>query len=305
MRPLLLDAGQRHAAARLHLAALDREIDRGGILVAHHHLEPGAEDHVHRVGVDVGAGADAGRAGEQFALEHVLDRLEAGGVPRHRHQVGEAGRAEPDELAGVEAHAAAVDHLMGRDAVDHAADDGAVLGGLREHEVRHQHVAAARHVAHHDGRIAGDVPRQKSRHHAAGEIDRAADAAAGDDGDGLALVEVGDGSVCACALAGASASASSARSEAVRRKHRSTGEFVRCHFRLILPGDLPRAAGLRASSIGSKRGCQQLRVACGRLRRRCGPSTRSSTASWRCRRTPWPRRRARASGRGPSGCRRP
>ena len=69
---------------------------------------------------------------------------------------------------------------------------GAVLGGLREHVVRHQHVAAARHVAHDDGRIAGDVPRQESRHHAAGEIDRAADAAARDDGDGLALVEVGD-----------------------------------------------------------------------------------------------------------------
>src|SRR5688572_2424970 len=36
------------------------------------------------------------------------------------------------------------------------------------------------------------MPGQESRHHAAGEVDRSADAAAGDDGDGLALVERGD-----------------------------------------------------------------------------------------------------------------
>ena len=46
-------------------------------------------------------------AGGESQFEHVLDAGESRRVPGHGHEVGEAGRAEPLEPAGVKAYATA------------------------------------------------------------------------------------------------------------------------------------------------------------------------------------------------------
>ncbi len=177
--------------ARLHLAALHAEIDVLGGLVADHQLESGAEHVVHGGRNDGDARAGTGRAQHDLLLHGLLDGADAGGVPDQNHLVLRAGRAQPVELGGVEAHAASVQHLMQRHGVVDAGDGQAVLGRDVVHVVGGQHVAAARHVLHDQGRVAGDVAPHVARDHPRGEVVDPAHPGAGDDGDGLALVELG------------------------------------------------------------------------------------------------------------------
>src|SRR4051812_42787673 len=78
MRPLLLDASEAEAAARLHFAALNSEVYLGAAGIAEHHLELGAENDVHRIRIHIRARADTRRSGDQLALEHLLDGFETG-----------------------------------------------------------------------------------------------------------------------------------------------------------------------------------------------------------------------------------
>src|SRR5262249_56930951 len=97
---LLQHTGEARAGARLHLAALHGEIERRRAGIAHDDPVPSAEDHIHGVGINEGAGADAGRPGDQLAAHDVIHALEAGGVPDPAEPVAAAGRAQPVEAAG-------------------------------------------------------------------------------------------------------------------------------------------------------------------------------------------------------------
>ena len=191
MRRLRLDRGPAEPAHALHLAALDREVDLRRALVAAHDFELVAEHVIHQQREIDHGGAGRGGADDYFLGGELGDARNRHRVP-HEGDVGLAvGAAEPDQLRGVELRARHQER-RGRDAVDRDADDGAVLGPLREELVGHHHAAGGRLVLHDDNWIAGDMIADVARDNAREQVVAAACGRADHKAQLLAFVEGAD-----------------------------------------------------------------------------------------------------------------
>ena len=97
-----LHAGVDHAAHALHLAALDREHDRGRAVVAAHELHPGAEHRVERESGSRGSRCRTRRSSSPCLnrSSRVCERASCARRSRRRDLV--VGAAEPGEVLAVE-----------------------------------------------------------------------------------------------------------------------------------------------------------------------------------------------------------
>jgi len=89
--------------------------------------------------------------------EGVLDLFHRGRVPGEQHGAVADEPPDPVELRRVRADARHAEKLVEEHRLVEDADDGAVLGGDVVEVVGAAHAAGARHVLHHDVRIAGKM----------------------------------------------------------------------------------------------------------------------------------------------------
>ena len=177
-------------AAPADLAALHRQVDVVAAAVAGDDLEPGARQRVHRLGIVDRRGRGAGRADDELALHHVLDRADAGGVPGVHHVRAVGGVADPEEPAGVEFDLAAAERLMGRHVLHDGMQHGTVARRLGGEPVRGLQPDRARHVARDDRGLPGDVPAHVTRNEPRAQVVVAARRGRDQHGERLAAIEV-------------------------------------------------------------------------------------------------------------------
>ena len=125
-------------------------------------------------------------------LQHVRPGLDRRGVPDHEHADLARCRCRARGTSCASNALALADQRLHRHAAAEHADGRAVLGRDVVEVVRGLERARARHVLHHDGRIAGDVLADMAGENAGIGVVAAAGAVADDQVDGLAAVEVGD-----------------------------------------------------------------------------------------------------------------
>ena len=121
--------GIDHAAHALHLAALHRQHDGGGAVIAAHELHPGAEHGIERQRkIEI---RRARRAEHQLLVEQVLGARERRGVPGDADAGLVVGAADPGEFLAIELGRARAEHRLERGAAGDQAELGAVLGRRR------------------------------------------------------------------------------------------------------------------------------------------------------------------------------
>ncbi len=194
-QPLRMPAFQRapgHAAEPVHLAALHRQHDVVGAVVAGDQLPFGAEHVLVEQRVDIGVGPRPFAPHVDRLLQRVLPGLHRRGRPgeTEAHLVGDA--AEPVHFRCIEGRAGRHQERRGRYGAPEGGDGGAVLGRGGIEERRRTHAAGPGHVLRNDRGIARDVLRHVAGDQASVEVVAAAHAVADQHGDGLALVEVLD-----------------------------------------------------------------------------------------------------------------
>ncbi len=187
----VLDGGIGLADA-LHLAALDRQHDAVGAAVALDQLE----FHAERIGEQQGRhghrGAGAGAADQQFLLEQVLAFGDARFVGGDADPVGQLRTADPVELERIELHAGMLEQrLVGQVAADHA-DYRTVFRRDVEQMIGRGHLAGARHVLRHEGRLARQVIAHVTRDGARPLVVIPARGRRDDEGHLLAAIELLD-----------------------------------------------------------------------------------------------------------------
>ena len=176
----------------LHLAALHRQRDLAAAGIAHHQLEPGAQQIVQHHREVARRGAVAARADDQLGRQRVLEVLHRR-VGAHEADIDVAvGVAEIKELRRLVLHRRAAEQRLqdraGKDRAGHGAvlrRDGIDIPGRA---VR----SGAAHVLHHDRRIAGDVIAEMAREQPCVGVVAAARRRADHDLELLALVELLD-----------------------------------------------------------------------------------------------------------------
>src|SRR5207244_3840347 len=99
--PRGLPLAPRIGAAALDLAALECKHDRRAARIAGHDLEPGAEELVGELRIDVIHAGRTGGADDDFLLLRVFDRAHAGRVPDHERLIESYRTADPVEARGV------------------------------------------------------------------------------------------------------------------------------------------------------------------------------------------------------------
>jgi hypothetical protein len=168
-------------------AALDRQGDLRGAVVAGDDLEPGAYQRI--VELRGGLGIDSGDAADdELLVEQVLRGLVRSRVPGRGHRGLAVEAAEPMEFLDLEASAGGIDQLGQQHSALDQCDRGAVLRSRAEHVVGRRD--ARRHVLHDQRRLARDVLAEMARRQPRLQVVAAAHAGAHDEGDLLAGIEV-------------------------------------------------------------------------------------------------------------------
>ena len=189
-------AGVAEAAKPVRLAALDRErhLPRAGITGDDTEFRA---KHVVRQCWHVARGAAfiAG-ADDHLLRECILERLDRRVGAHHAGIDVAVGAADIDEFRRI-----VLDRRVGEERCQDAAgkqqgDGGAVPGRDRVHVAGRLVAARARHVLHHDRRVAGNVFAHVAAERAAVVVVAAAGSAADKDVDGLAAVELLDRALC-------------------------------------------------------------------------------------------------------------
>src|SRR5215510_6248617 len=120
------------------------------------------------------------------------ERVDRHSIPEHEQAGLHARCAEPVEFGGIEPRLTHTEQWIKRRLALQQADGGTVGLGAVEQRVGSSKPAAAGHVAHHNDRIAGQVPGEEACQRARERVIAAARARAHHDGHGLATIEVGD-----------------------------------------------------------------------------------------------------------------
>ena len=106
MPALRHDAGPGPAAAALHLAALDGQIDRVAARIAADDLDLGAEQRVHHARELLAVGARPVAADDEFGVTQLIEGFDGGGVPRDAGADLVVGAADPVVPGRIETGAA-------------------------------------------------------------------------------------------------------------------------------------------------------------------------------------------------------
>src|SRR5262249_60336046 len=148
------------AAASIDLAALDRDHDLGGAVVAGHELHLQLEHLAQYDREHVAVGAGTGGADDERLRPHVLPGLDAGARPEGANADLVRYAAQPVVLRGLVLRAfAAAEQGIEEGAAREAAEAQAVLRGDAVEVVRRLDAAGAGHVLHHDRWVARNVLR--------------------------------------------------------------------------------------------------------------------------------------------------
>ena len=173
----------------LYLAALHGEDDLRLAGIAGHDAELRAQFTIERARKKLGVRGRAVAAHDHLLLQHVIERALGRGVPGDDDADLARGRAEPVDLAHVEAHALFIEERLERDRPLHRADDAAVLRRDVVDVVGGDDGAGARHVLDDDAGRAGNMPCDVAPYRAGVEIVPAAGGGADDEGQVAACIE--------------------------------------------------------------------------------------------------------------------
>ena len=141
----------------LDLAALHREMDLGGALVAVDHLELESKERVRHHREIVLRGAGRLRADHDLRVADILEFLDRRGVPQIRDLRLAVAAAEPDELDWIKSYARWLQLRRRRQAVERRPNRRAIEGAVVVNRIRHGDAAGAGLVLHDHGRVAGNV----------------------------------------------------------------------------------------------------------------------------------------------------
>src|SRR5262249_48377335 len=170
----------------LDLAALHREMDLRGALVAVDDLELEAKERVRHHREIVLRRTGRLRADHDLGVAGVLEFLERRGVPQISDLRLAVAAAQPDELDRIKPYARWLQLRRRRQAVERRPNGRAVEGTVVVHGVRHGDAAGARLVLHDHGRVARNVGGEVSGDGTRVDVVTRAHADADHDAHGLA-----------------------------------------------------------------------------------------------------------------------